>query len=406
MYLNKYEELILNGEYGYIKAKALKALVKMGEALGANKLIRISHAHISGISYTTIGEVGLELLRELALEKVCVNTTCNPAGFDLTHWRRLGVPEEYYKKQIEIINLLRKMGVKTTLSCTPYLTENISKGDHISWAESNAVLYANSITGAMTNREGGLSALLAALVGRTPNYGLHLQENRKPTVIVSIEINNIEVDEPSILSAIGYSLGLKVGYGIPYIVNSKILTNLELIKYFMAGIGTTSALGMIIISHISPDERNIKQSDLKGLDRISLGMDDIIEVYECFNEVSIDKCDVIYLGCPHLSLDELLYILKFISSVKIPNNIKVWLTTSRNVVNKIVKLGYNVIELWRKGILILCDMCPIVAPLEKLKVKNIITDSAKAAYYLRKMHKAKVTLMSRHNILKLLKNIC
>ncbi len=404
MYLNKYEESILNGEYGPIKAKALKALVKMGEALGADRLIEITHAHISGISYTTIGEAGLELLKELSAERVYVDASCNPAGFDLERWRLLGVPEEYYEKQIEIINSLRRMGVKITLSCTPYLIENIRPATHISWAESNAVLYANSVLGALTNREGGLSALLAALVGRTPNYGLHIDENRKPSIIVNIE-PNIDPNEPSVLGSLGYSLGQIIGYGVPYIINFRRPNNLEMVKYFLAGIGASSALGLIIISQISPDERRLRRTDLRNLERMDLDKRNIKNVFETFNDVQLEDFDIVYFGCPHLSLNEVLHILEHVKNVRLPKGKRMWLTTSRKVVSEIMALGYNIDDLWSRGILLLSDMCPVVAPLRIIKVNSVITDSVKAAHYLRKLHGIKVTLMERRRILKLMNEI-
>ncbi|WP_457741713.1 aconitase X, partial [Thermococcus sp.] len=181
MFLTKEEELILSGEYGYALQKAMEILVALGEVYGAERLIPIKSAQIAGVSYKNLGEAGLEFLRDFvkAGAKVSVYTTLNPAGIG---------NEEFMEKQKEVLELYRMMGIEVTSTCTPYYGANLPKfGDHLAWSESSAVSFANSIIGARTNREGGPSSLASAIVGKTPEYGLHLDENRKATVKVKVE---------------------------------------------------------------------------------------------------------------------------------------------------------------------------------------------------------------------------
>ncbi len=183
MYLTKEEELILAGEYGYALQKAMEILVALGDIYGADRLIPIKSAQVAGVSYKNIGDAGIEFLRDFveAGAKVSVYTTLNPAGIG---------DDEFMEKQMEVLELYRKMGIEVTSTCTPYYGANLPPkfgGDHIAWSESSAVSFANSILGARTNREGGPSSLAAAIVGKTPNYGLHLDENRKATVIVDVK---------------------------------------------------------------------------------------------------------------------------------------------------------------------------------------------------------------------------
>ena len=120
--------------------------------------------------------------------KTKVLTTLNPAGMDIENWQTLGIDADFALNQQRVIEAYTKMGVVPTCSCTPYLFGNLPHyGEHIAWAESSAVCYANSVLGARTNREGGPSALAAALTGKTPNYGLHLPENRRPTLTVQVQ---------------------------------------------------------------------------------------------------------------------------------------------------------------------------------------------------------------------------
>ncbi len=208
MYLTKEEELILTGEYGYALQKAMEILVALGEIYGADRLIPIKSAQVAGVSYKNIGNAGIEFLRDFvdAGARVSVYTTLNPAGIG---------NDEFMEKQAEVLELYRRMGgIEATSTCTPYYGANLPKfGDHLAWSESSAVSFANSVIGARTNREGGPSSLAAAIVGKTPNYGLHLDENRKATVKVKVEAGGVKtfVD----YAALGYHLGKSLGNDVP-----------------------------------------------------------------------------------------------------------------------------------------------------------------------------------------------
>ena len=179
MYLTKEEEQILNGEAGETLRQAIEILVSLGDIYGADRLIPIKSAQIAGVSYKTIGDAGLEWISDLK-GSVKVPSILNPAGMDLKAWERLKISPEFAEKQKAIIKAYEKLGVSCECTCTPYTLKgfNIAYGDHLAWSESSAVSYANSVIGARTNREGGPSALSAALLGKTANYGLHLDENR------------------------------------------------------------------------------------------------------------------------------------------------------------------------------------------------------------------------------------
>ena len=182
MYLTKNEEKMLDGEEGYAVKKSMEILVALGNIYGADRLVEIGSVQVAGVSYHNLGDAGLEFLNELAEDgKVKVLTTLNPAGMDLEDWRNLGIDPEFARKQNLVIEAFSKMGIVISCTCTPYLIGNLPRyGEHIAWSESSAVTFANSVIGAKTNREGGPSALAAAFVGKTPCYGLHLDQNRVP----------------------------------------------------------------------------------------------------------------------------------------------------------------------------------------------------------------------------------
>ena len=162
MDLTREEEAILNGEQGEGKQKAMELVTALGKIYGADSLIDITSAHLSGASYKTIGDGGLKYLEDLVGggATVSVPSTLNPVGMDRDRWREMHIPEEFAKKQLRIIDLYGQMGIKKTCSCTPYIGPNVpSMGDHVAWSESSALSFVNSYIGARTNREGGPGAL-------------------------------------------------------------------------------------------------------------------------------------------------------------------------------------------------------------------------------------------------------
>ena len=214
MELTKQEQAMLDGKEGYAARKSMEILVALGEIFGAKSLIKVGSVQVAGVSYHNLGDAGLEFLNELAVDgRVRVLTTLNPAGMDLENWERLRISPDFAEKQKSIIQAYEKLGIRCECTCTPYTLEGFDVGyeDHLAWSESSTVSYANSVIGARTNREGGPSALSAALVGKTANYGFHLDENRVPEVSIDVECSLKESD----YGALGYVAGKLVGSKVP-----------------------------------------------------------------------------------------------------------------------------------------------------------------------------------------------
>src|SRR5437773_1367031 len=190
----------------------MEILRAVGRLADAPRLVPITSAHVSGASYKVIGDPGLEFLEDFAQSaRVSVPTTVNPLGTDLAQWQALGIPATFAEKQGRIARAYEAMGVRPTYSCTPYLLGvGPAFGEHIAWAESSAVCFANSVLGARTNREGGPAALAAAIVGATPEYGLHTEGGREPTVIVTVRAKPRGID---------YSL---IGLGSPQLSTEEL----------------------------------------------------------------------------------------------------------------------------------------------------------------------------------------
>ena len=173
--LTSQEQAMLAGEEGPGLQKAMEIVVALGRIYGAEDLVPVASAQVSGVSYKNLGDAGLKFLQEWAALGAAarVPATLNPAGMDMTAWRELGFSEEFAQQQQAVVTAYSALGVTPTCTCTPYLVGHAPLfGQHVAWAESSAVNYANSVLGARTNREGGPSALAAAITGRTAHYGL------------------------------------------------------------------------------------------------------------------------------------------------------------------------------------------------------------------------------------------
>ncbi len=213
MYLSREEEAIYQGERGETLRRMMEILVALGDIYGAERLVPVRSVQIAGVSYKNIGEAGLEWISDLE-GQVAVPSILNPAGMDLCRWREMGIDAQFAEKQQQTIEAYRKLGVSIDCTCTPYQIYDAlaSPGDHLAWSESSAVSYANSVIGARTNREGGPSALAAALVGKTALYGYHLDESRRPTHLIEVDADLRGAD----YGALGYLVGGMVKDGVPF----------------------------------------------------------------------------------------------------------------------------------------------------------------------------------------------
>jgi len=161
MYLTKEQEKMLEGEEGEVVEKLMRLLVRLGDIYNADRMIPVGSVQVSGVSYKSIGDPGLEFLEDFASKgvKVKVLTYLNPAGMDLENWREIGIPADFAEKQNRIISAFKKMGIVITATCTPYLAGNLPRfREHIAWSESSAVSFSNSVIGARSNKPANATA--------------------------------------------------------------------------------------------------------------------------------------------------------------------------------------------------------------------------------------------------------
>ena len=380
MKLTKEEQEMLDGKQGNAVKKSMGILVALGEIYNAKKLVDVESVQIAGVSYDNLGDAGLEFLSELAKDgKVKVLTTLNPAGMDLENYKALGISEEFAVKQRLVIEAFAKMGIITTCTCTPYLVGNSPHfNQHIAWSESSAVAYANSVLGARTNREGGPSALAAALTGKTPLYGMQLDENRQAKVKVMVKGLGRGTER---FGALGKAIGEKIKDKPAYIIGVKE-ASVEELKSLSASIATYGGAAIFHIKGITPNKTKAPK------EKIVITKEDIENALKSMN----DDCEVdfVSVGCPHASIKEIARLAELLKGKKVKKEF--WVTTARPTKRIADTVGYSkIIE--EAGAKFAADTCCVVAPI-KGRFKCLATDSAKGCYYAAAKNKSKIKIMS------------
>lgn len=377
--LTKEEEASLKGEHGETLALAYRVLVAIGEATDADRLLPIEWAHLSGVNYNTIGDAGEEFLAKISKDaKFKVRTTVNPMGFDPDTVSKYDVSEEFIKKQNSIRNSYEKMGAVPSFSCIPYeIFELPKKGTHVSFAESNAAIYANSVANLKTNKEGAFSALASALTGKSPFSDLRKDDSRNPNLTIRMKTD--QKDELT-YGMLGYFAGKVAGCSVA-ISGVKELDRRNC-KSLCAGMGTSGTCGMFTLG------------DAKG-ETMDFGKEEAQKIHDELN--TTDSGDIITLGSPQLGLDELSDLAGMLKGKTFKKRCMIF--CPRAVQEQARHLGYtNNIE--RAGGELLSDCCICLTPLiDKKDVDGVITNSVKGAYYLKTSNGVDVNLKNLTQII-------
>jgi predicted aconitase len=364
MYLSREEESIYQGQRGESLRKAMEILVALGEIFEAERLIPIKSVQIAGVSFKNIGESGLEWISDLE-GKVVVPSILNPAGMDLSRWKEMGIDENFARKQKATIDAYRRLGITIDCTCTPYQIrpEIAGPGDHLAWSESSAVSYANSVIGARTNREGGPSALAAALIGKTPLYGYHLDQNRIPTHEVEVKAELKGSD----YGAVGFLAGRLIEDGIP-LFKIRNRPTLDELKSLGAALAASGSVALYYVEGVTPSP----PAEPIHMEKISVDRKQIDEVYE--NHPGEDA-DIIALGCPHCSWSELNRIADLLEGRIVRKDL--WVCTARKIAEDCPDL---VTRIEKSGAKVFCDTCMVVSPASK-RYQKMMVNSGKALTY-------------------------
>jgi predicted aconitase len=371
MELARDEEKALEGNSGEALATAYRILVAIGEATGAKKLAPVKWAHISGVNYNTIGDGGMRFLEKFSTSaKFAIKTTINPMGYD--RCKPEDIPQSFQERQENIASSYERMGAKPSFTCTPYeVFELPQKGTVVSFAESNAAVFSNSLLGLRTNKESALSALASSVTGKTPLSDLRLEEARNPKTAIESDFDfRTELD----YGLLGYFAGKAVKDSCVALNNINKLDTIQA-KALCAAMGTSGSCGMFTLGG-------------KAKEKISFGKK---EAQAVMDELSTaDDADIITLGSPQLGINELKLLAKLTETKKFTRRCIIF--CSRTIYNSALKIGLAG-KIEKSGADFRCDSCTCLTPyVTKDRYDAVITNSVKGAYYLSKSNKVKVAL--------------
>lgn len=387
MYLTYKEEQMLAGDYGEPVRKAMEILIQLGEIYGAEKMIPVQSVHMPGSSVVVTGSAGLKFVESMAGGggQFRVLTTLNTAAVDLERWYELGFPREYVQNQKRLTDAYRQMGGIACHTCIPYCGCNLPRfGEHVAWGESSAIAFVNSVVGARTNREGGPSALAAALTGRVPLCGYHLDGNRAGQVEVKVETELKDVFDYGVL---GYYVGKQCQELVPVFTGISAGASLDELKMLSAALASSGSVSLFHIVGVTPEARTIEAA-FRGSPKknyLHFGKKERKDTVEQLNKAQGNAVDLVVIGCPHASINEIRFVAELLRGKTINPDVDLWITTALSNRELAARAGYlEIIE--KAGGTLVCDTCPILGPTAAMVgikgYRSIATNSAKLAHYI------------------------
>lgn len=386
MLLTDEETAMLNGGKGPAVQKAMEILVALGESFGAERLVPINNVHMAGSSVLVAEEAGtrfVEDIRKLGGTFI-TRVTTNPTAVDPVKWQEIGIPESDSVLQTRLTDAYAGMGANTCNTCIPYLVGNSPRfGEHMAWGESSAVVYANSVCGARTNREGGPSGLASALTGRTPEYGFHLKENRYGKFLIKVET---PLNDMTDYGTLGYFAGKIAGQDTPVFTGIPSDPTLEQLKALSAALASSGAVSMFHAVGVTPEAPTLEEAFGGGEPEKVLVFDlaEKEKAEAALNKEPSDHVDWILVGCPNASVQEIREVAEALQGKKVHQDVALWVTTAGAMYAMAERMGYiQTIE--EAGGVVVRETCPflarsrVIAP--KKGYKTLTTNSAKMAFY-------------------------
>ena len=380
--LTEHDRALLAGSYGKAAQVAMQIVLRMAHLQGATQLVDITQAHIDGCIYT--GPASLRFAQQLVAwgAKVRVPTTLNSISVDQRRWRELGIDPALGVPASDLGDAYMAMGAQLSFTCAPYLLDSAPKaGEQIVWAESNAVVYANSVLGARTLKYPDYLDICIALTGRAPLIGCHLEDQRKARL--QIELPTLGNLDDAFYPLLGYHIGALAGSRIPLVLGLKQQhPDLDDLKAFGAAFATTSAAPLFHIAGVTPEALDPAQVLDGPLPVLKVSLEDLLLSWHELNSARDPKVDVVSLGNPHFSLSEFAHLARLCQGRKRHPDVVLAITCGRAVLEQARAAGHlGVIEAF--GAVIVSDTCwcmlgePVIPP----AARNLMTNSGKYAHY-------------------------
>ena len=377
MHLDSAQERMLRGEMGEARQFAMEIASKVGDAVGADQLVPIKSAHVLA-HYSSLHDAGVEVLERFAGAggKFAVPTSVDPASIDLQNWRSFGIPESYATQQFRLCDAYAKMGGMRCWSCAQYQVCNFPKeGEVVAWAESSAVVFANSVLGSRSNKITAGMDVACAVLGLTPQFGMLLDENRRAGVSFRLSLKGLtDLD----FRSIGFFIGRNAGARVPALLGLPNSVTSDQIKHLGAAAAAAGPVTMIHFPGITPGSKTV--SDAAGGERVEeveITRSVLGEIEADLNQTS-EPPDLVAFGVPHLSANELGELARMLEGRKLKGGVRMYAYTSSQAYDMAERTGISqTIE--QAGARISQSTDAEISPLKALGFDTVLTNSAKLA---------------------------
>jgi predicted aconitase/predicted aconitase with swiveling domain len=384
MKLTERDLAMLAGEMGEAARMAMRILVTMAGVYGAERLLDIESAHIDGCLYH--GYSGLEFAERLAAggAQVVVPTTLNVGAMDLLHPEVFRGTEQVGQWATRMMEAYQAMGCRPTFTCAPYQAmHRPAFGAQIAWAESNAIVFANSVLGARTNRYGDFIDICCAITGRAPDVGLHRPENRCGQVLFRlVDIPDRLLAEDVLFPVLGYYLGARTGTRIPVIDGLLPGTTEDQLKALGASAASSGGVALFHALGVTPEAPTLEAA-LQGQgpeQEIEVTLRDLNDTIGILSTAPDGPISVVALGSPHFSLDEFARLLPLVESYPPSPEVEFIVCTHRLALAALQQRGW--LEWLRAlGVQVIVDTCVVVTPIVRARGGVLMTNSGKFAHY-------------------------
>jgi predicted aconitase len=377
LYLDSAQEKLLGGEGGEAKQLAMEIVTKVGDAVGAELLVPIKSAHVLA-HYSSLHDAGVDVLERFANSggKFAVPTSVDPASIDLQNWKSFGIPEEYAEKQFRLCDAYAKLGGMRCWTCVQYQVCNFPKqGESVAWAESSAVVFANSVLGCRSNKITSGMDVACAILGFTPKFGMLNDENRRASVCFKLGVGpSSDLDYRSL----GYFIGRNSGSRVPVLQGLPAGISSDEVKHLGAGAAAAGPVTMIHLLGITPGSRTASEATAGAkVEEIDVTRSDLAEVESDLNQTT-EKPDLVAFGVPHLSVNELGELAKMLSGRKLKRGVKMYAYTSSQAYDMAARTG--ILEaIGAAGARVSQSTDAEISPLKRLGFDVVMTNSAKLA---------------------------
>jgi predicted aconitase len=391
------DRAMLDGAHGPAVQMAMSIVVQMAEVFAATELLDITAAHIDSTIY--IGEAGLEFAERLANlgARVAVPTTLNVSGLDEHHWQEWPVPVDWARNAQRQMVAYQSMGCVPTWTCAPYQTEvKPSFGQQIAWGESNAIVFANSVLGARTERYPDLLDICCAITGRVPAVGLHLTHNRAGEILMRLTDVPLPLQgDDSFYPVLGYLLGKIAQDRIPVITGLEVRPTEDQLKALGAAAASSGTVALFHIVGVTPEAPTLDAAfqGHQPSQMVTMTMEDLRRARRQLTTAAGSQLDMVVLGSPHFSLAEFKQLAPLLDGKHVHPNVQFLVTSSRAMTLLAKQAGYlSALEAF--GGKVTVDTCILATPMLPPEIKTLMTNSAKYAYYAPGMLDTQVTFGS------------